>query len=347
MKNTMINCGLLSSLPKEDLSEIHNRNNNIAFVMFAGGIESTVSLLWALDHYKQVEAIVVDYNQQHSVELTRARQLLNIFDIKNQSIKITFPDDFWGIKNRLTRGQACLMTSIAALNISHKGADIVHGILRSDDYGDCNRDFLDSLANVLFHPDDEDKIGIATPLRALHGKADVFAKAYIYGIPIDLTWTCRSPYKNQPCGQCVQCKQRLSGFHDFLEKYGISECVFFDWQSVCGSPYHPSVVNDKKLKDLSMLFHDSGAFAFSKPCYIYSAPDDKQHISTTIKRLGTKQLKKNGKIGKAISVHGYFDDRYRWEIVLFEDGTVASTDRIPNYEIIEESITRKIVDPLL
>ena len=311
MNNIMTNNGFLHFYPEEDITEVHNQNNINAIVMFSGGIDSTVSLMWAIDNYKNVEALVVDYNQQHSIELKMAKQLLNIYGVKYRTINVTFPDDFWGIKNRLTRGQACLMTSIAALNISHEGADIVHGILRTDNYGDCNRDFLDSIANVLFHPEDQGKIGIATPLRALNGKSDVIAKAYMYGVPIDLTWTCRSPYKNKPCGQCAQCKQRFSGFIEFLDKYNISEKTFYEWQSMFGSPYHPIVMSDHKFQDLSKLLLNSGAFTFSKPSYMYLAPDGKEHISTKVRNLDNKQLKKSGKIVNTISIHGFFDDGYR------------------------------------
>ena len=344
MTHTMTNSGFLQSYPSFDTTEIHSINNNNAIVMFSGGIDSSVSLLWALDHYKNVEALVVDYNQQHSIELEKAFKLIKIYGVKHRTIKVTFPEDFWGIKNRLTRGQACLMTSIAALNISHEGADIVHGILRTDDYGDCNREFLDTIADVLFHPDDKRKIGIATPLRAVNGKAEVFALAYIYGIPVDLTWTCRSPFKNQPCGQCVQCKQRYDGFEKFLKQFNLSKDTFYEWQSVFGSPYHPEIVSTKGLHNLSKLFLKSGAMTFSKPCYLYLAPDGKKHIATQIRYLKRRQFKKNGKMVRSISAHGYFEGAYRWEVVILEDGTVATTRHIPDNDMLEKALLESITN---
>ena len=155
MKDTTINLfssGLLSKAPVFDAENIHAQNHKNAIVMFSGGMDSTVSLWWALDNYENVEILIVDYNQPHAIEIDHAFNIAKMVDAKHQKLKVDFPTSFWGIENHLTRGQACLMTSLAALNISHDGADIVMGILSTDNYGDCDREFLDHIASVLFHP---------------------------------------------------------------------------------------------------------------------------------------------------------------------------------------------------
>lgn len=68
MNSTTIDNGLLYNLPVIDESEIHCNNKKNAIVMYSGGLDSTVSLFWALDHYKSVKVLIVDYNQQHSME---------------------------------------------------------------------------------------------------------------------------------------------------------------------------------------------------------------------------------------------------------------------------------------
>ena len=40
-----------------------------ALVLFSGGQDSTVCLVWALDRFSSVETVGFDYGQRHSVEL--------------------------------------------------------------------------------------------------------------------------------------------------------------------------------------------------------------------------------------------------------------------------------------
>lgn len=230
---------MLSSLPVFDESQIHARNHKNAIVMFSGGADSTVTLWWALDNYENVKVLTIDYNQPHVIEVDHANIIAKMANVKHQQIKVDIPHSFWGIENHLTRGQACLMTSLAALDISHDGADIVEGILRMDLYGDCNRDFLDAIAGVLYHDADWNSIGIATPLRAVQDKTDVFALGYQYGVPINLTWTCRDPLDGKPCHRCIQCKERDNALDSFFKKYNIDKDTYEKWTSVLGSPYHP------------------------------------------------------------------------------------------------------------
>ncbi len=342
MNSTMTDNGLLCNLPVIDENEIHCKNRKNAIVMYSGGMDSTVSLFWALDHYKTVKVLMVDYNQQHLMEIKAALDFAKMVNLDYKIINVSFPPNFWGIKNRLTRGQACLMTSIAAIDIGHEGADIIHGILRTDDYGDCDRSFLDSLANVLFHPEDSGKIGIATPLRAVSGKTSVIALAYMYGIPIHKTWTCRNPYKGKPCGKCAQCLQRKNALTEFFKEYRVNEKIFFEWQSTLGSPYHPIIDDRGRFSYFAQKFIDSGAMKFVKPCLRYFSPDGKERIASKICRISRKNKLKLNRIVKAVTAHGFFEDNYRWELCICEDGSVAATERIPDFEILENSIIKSI-----
>lgn len=339
-----MNNSLLSHFPKFDESQIHALNNSIAYVLMSGGLDSTTSLWWALEKYKIVKTYIVDYNQQHKIETEYALSIAKMVGVDCELIHIDFPEKYWGIENKLTRGQACLMNSIVALDVSNDGADIVHGILRTDDYGDCDRSFLDTFASVLFHPNDRKPIGIATPLRAFDSKADVIAYAYQIGAPIINTWTCRSPYKNTPCGECAQCKQRIRAFNEFEEKYGITSKIYNKWFSMYGSPYHPILDNgvpanvDKLLK----TFVQNKGIKTGKPCLCYEGPDGIRRVSSHIQYLTRKQKQKGMFFNNMLSIHGYLENGCRWELCIDTNNRIATTEYLPEVSVIEKMLINNI-----
>lgn len=325
-----------------DNTQIHDRNKRNATVMLSGGLDSAVALWWALERYENIKAITVDYNQPHVLEVEHANRLSALTGINHQIIKVDFPLNFWGLENHLTRGQACLMTSLAAIDISHDGLDIVMGILKTDMYGDCNRDFLDSLADVLFHPNDWSPIGIATPLRAVEDKTDVIAWGYQLGVPDRLTWTCRSPLDGKPCHECIQCRQRDSAYNEFFRRYGVKKEVYDNWKSVLGSPYHPFFHDaSRDLEIIIEAFLQAGGYKTGIDCYCYNAPDGTKRVSSHIKSIGGLEIPSSHSLIKAVSVHGFLNDSYRWEVCLCADGTVAYTDRLPPSNVIEAALVKE------
>ena len=325
-----------------DNSQIHERNGKNAIVMLSGGLDSAVALWWALDHYENIKALTVDYNQPHVLEIEHATQLANLTGIYHQMIKVDFPLNFWGLESHLARGQAWLITSLAAIEISRDGLDIVMGILKTDMYGDCNRDFLDSLAGVLFHPNDWNPIGIATPLRAVEDKTDVMAWGYQLGVPADITWSCRDPFDGKPCHRCIQCQQRDFAYNEFFKRYKINEEDYNNWNSVLGSPFHPFFHEaSRELEVIIEAFLQAGAFKTGIDCYCYDAPDGTKRVSSHIKSIGDLKIPTSHSIIKAVAASGFLNDGYRWEVCLCADGTVAYTDRLPLSNVIEAALIKK------
>ena len=326
-----MNNALLSRLPAADETQIHARNGKIAYVMLSGGLDSTAALWWALDRYDTVKAFIVDYNQQHKTEVDYALRIAKTAGVTYESIHLDIPETTWGLRNKLTRGQACLMTALAALDIGHEGADIVHGILREDDYGDCDRAFLDRIAAVLFHPEDRGAIGVATPLRAFESKADVIAFAYTAGAPIMNTWTCRSPYRNVPCGKCVQCRQRAKAFEDFAGKYGVSLEEAARWFNTYGSPYHPvcGAALPPEPAALIRAFTERGGFKRGAPALCYAAPDGTRRVASHVRALPRRGVPKGARFVNLLCVHGFMPDGARWEVCLDQNGAAAATDALP------------------
>src|SRR6266498_2626418 len=56
-----------------------------ALVLFSGGQDSTVCLVWALERFSRVETIGFDYGQRHAVELSvrpRIRERVAALDVR-------------------------------------------------------------------------------------------------------------------------------------------------------------------------------------------------------------------------------------------------------------------------
>lgn len=334
---------LLSKQPEYDETQIHALNKDIAYVLVSGGVDSLTALWWALENYRQVKIYIVDYNQPHKNELDAAEYFMKLMKLEFERVKIDIPIHFWGIENRLTRGQACLMTSLLALDISHKGADIIHGILRTDNYGDCDRNFLDVFADVLSHPDDTGKIGIVTPLRAFQKKSDVIAYAYELGVPIIDTWTCRNPVNGAPCEQCAQCRLRNEAFEEFYAEYKVEESAVKEWMNIYGSPYHPKInsLDNKEVNEIISFFLNNNGVKRGTPVMVYKAPDDTYRVSTHIHYIPRK-LKKIAKLKNFFSIYGTLEDGYRWELCISKDGEIASTERLPAIDVLTKNMIQNI-----
>ncbi len=328
-------------------SEIHSKNQKNAIVMFSGGLDSTVALWWAIDHYEKVKAFTVNYNQPHKEELRCAKSIVSLTDVEHRLITIDIPNDFWGLQNHLTRGQAGLMTAIAALDVSNEATDIVHGILRTDDvYGDCNREYLDKLAEVLGHPNDESSLGIATPLRAVKNKQEVALWGFMYGAPILYTWSCRYSSNSEPCGICPQCKERKKIEENIEESYAVNWRDICDWQMALGSPFHPIIGNyNSSLLVLSNALIDINGMKYKKPAWVYYGPDGTQRVSSIIKHIPhfSGAHINVGEMQYCVSIHGDHKNGHRWEVCFFEDGRIAATDELPPMETIQDALKARVI----
>lgn len=330
-----------------DKSEIHCRNSKRAIVVFSGGFDSTIALWWAMFHYSTIRLIIVDYNQAHKEEIVAAKRIASLAGIDLDLIKLDIPSDFWGINNNLTRGQAGLMTSIAALDIGTGGADIVHGILRTDTYPDCDRDYLDTLAGILPNTKDVGEIGIATPLRAVKDKQGACLLGFLYGAPMKWTWSCRTPKNGKPCGFCSPCQSRNDIWNMMEERYGVSFAEVDSWQDVLGSPIHPLFRDPShELHILIKAFIEMGGINTCKTGWKYVGPDEKMRFATWVQNPDAFGFdgRGRGEVCKYVEIHGEFEDGSWWQIVICEDQSVAYTNRIPEVTEIEQLLKDKLVN---
>lgn len=329
-----------------DETEIHCRNHERAIVVFSGGFDSTVALWWAMFHYKSIRLVAVDYNQFHKEEIIHAKKIASLAGLDLDLIKLDIPMDFWGINNNLTRGQAGLMTGIVALDIDNNGADIVHGILRTDTYPDCDRDYLDTLAGILPNTKDTGEIGIATPLRAVKDKQAVCILGFLYGAPMKWTWSCRTPENEKPCGKCSPCQARNAIWDEMTSHYSTTREEINAWQDVLGSPMHP--IFREPPHELSILvkaFVEMGGLKICKPGWKYVGPDTKHRIATWIQNPDAIVFsgRRKGELCQHIEIHGNLENGVWWQIVICEDHSVAYTNCIPDIDVVEQLLKDKLI----
>jgi 7-cyano-7-deazaguanine synthase len=220
--------------------------NNKAYILLSGGQDSFVCLVWALQNFRQVEAVSINYAQRHNRELHYAGVIAEhfginhtIYDIGNfissmadstllsmgdhnesHPLAQQLPASF--VPNR--NGIFLTIISNHAFRSGEKTINIVIGTCETDfsGYPDCRDTYIKAKALELSLGLDR-PVYIHTPLMWLN-KAQTFdmaLKANKLNELIELTLTCyngdeRLNQWGRGCGECPACKLRKNGYEEFL-----------------------------------------------------------------------------------------------------------------------------------
>ena len=218
-------------------------------VLFSGGQDSTVCLVWALERYDRVETVGFDYGQRHAAELTQRVKILATLrgrpefaaklgsdsvlklpalgEISDTALtrdtQITFAAS--GLPTTFVPGRNLLFLSYAsALGYRRGISTLVAGMCETDfsGYPDCRRATIDALEQALSLGLDR-PIKIETPLMYVD-KAATWAMARELGgqplidLIIEDTHTCYLGDRTQRhdwgygCGTCPACELRAKGW---------------------------------------------------------------------------------------------------------------------------------------
>ena len=226
-----------------------------ALVLFSGGQDSTVSLLWACKNFKQVETIGFNYNQRHIIEmecrkniLTKIKNLSSIcFNSLGKDHVINIPAlgllsetaltrdskifvEENGLPNTFVPGRNLVFLNMAAaLGWRRNIFNLIGGMCDTDysGYPDCRRETIDAQAKALSLGLDKE-IFVHTPLMDMD-KSEVWAFSYKLGgeefhkIIKDDTHTCylgdRSVLYDwgYGCNVCPACMLRKNGYKEWLK----------------------------------------------------------------------------------------------------------------------------------
>ena len=228
--------------------------DNSAIVLFSGGQDSTVSLLWACINFQHVETIGFDYNQRHLIELECRKTIIK--KIRNISIKynnilgedhlidiqslgslsetsLTRDSEIIieenGLPNTFVPGRNLLFFIMAsALGWRRNIFNLVGGMCDTDysGYPDCRRETIEAQAKALSLGLDK-KVLIHTPLMDMD-KTDIWDFSYRLGgnsfqkIITEETHSCYIGDRltlhswGYGCDNCPACQLRKDGYNRWI-----------------------------------------------------------------------------------------------------------------------------------
>lgn len=221
-----------------------------ALVLFSGGQDSTVCLVWALQRFAHVETIGFDYGQRHAVELEVRAGIRVRLSALSAAWRARLADDHVVQIDALAAISETALTREVAIEVAETGLpttfvpgrnlvffafagavayrrDIKHlvaGMCETDysGYPDCRDDTIKAMQLALTLGMDR-RFVIHTPLMWID-KAATFALAHEIGgdplieLLLDQTHTCYLGDRQHRhawgfgCGECPACRLRADGY---------------------------------------------------------------------------------------------------------------------------------------
>jgi 7-cyano-7-deazaguanine synthase len=210
--------------------------SNKAICLLSGGLDSTVSLYYALSKGYEVKVLTVDYGQLHSVEIKKAQKTAGILGFEHKILLIPMPwkgSSLLDPSIEMPEGRTAFYdndipsTYVPARNtiflsyalswaeaVAYGAVFIGANQLDYSGYPDCRQEYFDAMRNVFRLGTKvgvtEQAISIETPLIDLN-KRDIILLGSRLNVPFENTWSC---YKGAetPCLSCDSCMLRAKGF---------------------------------------------------------------------------------------------------------------------------------------
>jgi 7-cyano-7-deazaguanine synthase len=225
-----------------------------SLVLFSGGQDSTVCLVWALQRFEHVETVGFDYGQRHRVELIqrlKVRERLvsefpqladrlgedHVLDLSalgtisdtalTREREIDFAAN--GLPSTFVPGRNLVFLTFSAALAYRRGLSrLVGGMCETDfsGYPDCRRDTIDAMEQAL-RLGLERATPIETPLMSLTKAAtwrlaEDLGGAALVQLIVEETHTCylgdrgRLHAWGHGCGVCPACELRSRGWNEFI-----------------------------------------------------------------------------------------------------------------------------------
>lgn len=200
-------------------------------VLLSGGIDSATCLALALRTGGSVSAITVAYGQRHGVERESARRICDFYKIEDHC-EIDVPIGIFGgstltdcnlqprntgvmpgIADTYVPARNTILLAVAAAFAETRNADSIFiGANKTDNegYPDCRPAYFESYQKTLALGTTVTPV-IKRPLVNML-KVDVVRLASDLAVPLELTWSCYDPQKQEHCGRCDACRVRRSAF---------------------------------------------------------------------------------------------------------------------------------------
>ncbi|MDC1106656.1 7-cyano-7-deazaguanine synthase QueC [Prolixibacteraceae bacterium] len=210
---------------------------NKAIVLLSGGLDSAVALWLAKSLGYEVYALSFSYGQRHSIELEKAKLLVESAGVAGHRI-VDLNMGQWGgssltdmsmkveegdvnkeeIPQTYVPARNMVFLSLAAsMGEAIKAYDIFIGVSEVDysGYVDCRQSFIDAMENAInmgtvAAVEEGNKFKVHAPF-VDKTKVDEILLGMDLGVDFVNTWSC---YKGEgtPCGTCDSCKLRSEAF---------------------------------------------------------------------------------------------------------------------------------------
>jgi len=207
-----------------------------AIVLLSGGLDSAVTLFYAVKKGYDCQCLVFDYGQRHKQEIKLARRIAGRAGAKVVIMKLPLP---WkgsslldknkaipvnrsikeikkGIPSTYVPGRNTIFIAVAASFAEAIGASAVFIGAHFEDssgYPDCRRDYLQAFGNAIrlgTKAGREKKLSLKFPLIG-KDKAGIIKLGLELGVPFKLTRSCYQGLR-RPCMKCDSCILRQRGF---------------------------------------------------------------------------------------------------------------------------------------
>jgi len=212
-----------------------------AVVLLSGGLDSTVTLAYALSEGRDAIPISFRYGQRHSRELEAARAVSMHYRLKHhvvidldlsafrksaltsKEVRVPKRESANEIKDGIPAtyvpARNIIFLSIAAGVAETEGADEIFIGANSIDYSgypDCRPEFFEAFEEVLKNGTkagvEGNAVMVAHPILQMT-KAEIVLLGKKLGAPLHLTWSCYEG-GGKACGRCDSCLLRLKGFEE-------------------------------------------------------------------------------------------------------------------------------------
>lgn len=208
-------------------------------VLLSGGLDSTVTLAYAVDRGDNPVALSFRYGQRHTRELKSASDVAKHFGVRHVIVDIDlssfksaligdggavpeerpFSEMASDIPDTYVPARNIIMLSVALGLCESLDADTIYIGANTVDYSgypDCREGFFRAFERMASEGTkagvEGNPIKISTPILDM-SKAEIVKLGKKLGAPLELTWSCYSG-GDEACGKCDSCRLRLRGFAD-------------------------------------------------------------------------------------------------------------------------------------
>lgn len=216
---------------------------NKAVVLLSGGLDSAVTLFFAVNEGHECHCLTFDYGQRHDREIKAAKALAKKAGAGIHIVKLDLP---WkgsslldksaelpqgrtmaeigdgGIPSTYVPARNTIFLSMAASFAEAIRADSIFIGAHSQDssgYPDCRKDYLEAFNKAIGLGTKRGSKGRLTLKFPLIDKTkkEIIAMGQLLKVPFEDTWSCYEGART-PCGRCDSCVLRARGFEELGKK---------------------------------------------------------------------------------------------------------------------------------